>query len=108
MLRAEGTPQFFWEFCKAKLHAVMVASLERRGAWPPLHGELDWVETILRTEVRMNEVMKAVRFRHACKAFEAGKAIPAEVLDEILEAGGWRLPRWGCSPGIFWWWRRRS
>ncbi|MCL2608696.1 MAG: nitroreductase family protein [Treponema sp.] len=49
----------------------------------------------------MNEVMKAVRFRHSCRAFQAGRAIPAEVLDEIVEAGRLAPSSLGMQPWHF-------
>ena len=49
----------------------------------------------------MNELMKALNFRHACKAFNEAKTIQAEALNDILEAG--RLaPSWmGMQPWHF-------
>ena len=49
----------------------------------------------------MNDFMKAVDFRHACKLFDAEKNIPDAVFDEILEAGRLSPSSFGLEPWRF-------
>ena len=49
----------------------------------------------------MNEVLKALQFRHACKKFDADKTIPNEVLKEILECGHLSASSFGMEPWKF-------
>jgi len=49
----------------------------------------------------MNELMKAVNFRHACKSFDGTKSIPSEALGEILEAGRLAPSSLGMQPWHF-------
>lgn len=46
----------------------------------------------------MSEFMDAMAFRHACKRFEAGKEIPEEAFDTILEAGRLSPSSFGMEP----------
>jgi len=49
----------------------------------------------------MNDFMKVVNFRHACKLFDAEKTIPDNVFDEILEAGRLSPSSFGLEPWHF-------
>jgi len=49
----------------------------------------------------MNELMKAVNFRHACKSFDETKSIPAQAIGEIVEAGRLAPSSIGMQPWHF-------
>jgi len=49
----------------------------------------------------MNDFMKAINFRHACKLFDEEKNIPDNVFDEILEAGRLSPSSFGLEPWHF-------
>jgi len=49
----------------------------------------------------MNEVLKALQFRHACKKFQADKTIPADILQDILECARLSPSSFGMEPWKF-------
>lgn len=49
----------------------------------------------------MNEVLKALQFRHACKAFDTDKNIPADTLQDILECARLSPSSFGMEPWKF-------
>jgi len=49
----------------------------------------------------MNEVLKALQFRHACKKFDTNKEIPDETLNEILQCGHLSPSSFGMEPWKF-------
>ena len=49
----------------------------------------------------MNEVRKALQFRHACKKFDPEKKIPAQTLNDILECARLSPSSFGMEPWKF-------
>lgn len=49
----------------------------------------------------MNNILKALEFRHACKLFDPDKKIPADQLKEILECGHLSPSSFGMEPWKF-------
>ena len=46
----------------------------------------------------MNEFLKSIEFRHACKLFDTNKKIPQETFKEILEVGRLSPSSFGVEP----------